>query len=213
MLRSARLAARDESGDGIARRRFHHGLLGCVLCVVTVVSACAEPPHKEMNQAQGAIEAARAAGAERYAAQELAAAVEALQQSEQAVTQRDYRLALSLAIDSRERAQSAAKVAVDTRAKARGDAERVVAEVNMLLTQARGRLETPAVARLSRRTLDRPSQTLATAQKNMQEARAALEKDDYQRAIQLANRVSASIQEALTAIDKATAVPGARKRR
>ena len=103
---------------------------GGVFAVFILFAGCAEPPHKEMNQAQGAIDAARAAGAEAYAAQELAAASDALKRSEEAVTQNDYRLALSLAIDSRERAQTAAKVAVENRAKARGNAERIVAETN-----------------------------------------------------------------------------------
>jgi len=41
----------------------------CAACLlaVLVVTACGEPPNKEMDQAQGAIDAARAAGADRYA--------------------------------------------------------------------------------------------------------------------------------------------------
>src|SRR5262245_48563502 len=136
-----------------------------------------------MNQAQGAIAAAEAAGAAQYAAAELAAASDALKRSEEAVTQRDYRLALSLAIDSRERAQNAAKMAVDARAKARGDAERVVAEVDTLLTQARDRLKDPNVARLPRRTTDNGHAVVDNAEKHMQEARAALKADDYAQVI------------------------------
>ena len=63
-----------------------------------------------MDQAQGAIDAARAAGAEQFAKEEFAAAVDSLRRSEEAVTQGDYRLALSLAIDGRGRAQNAAKL-------------------------------------------------------------------------------------------------------
>ena len=66
-----------------------------------------------MNQAQGAIDAARAAGAERFATAEFAAATDALKRSEDAVAAGDYRQALSHAIDSRERAQNAAKFAVE----------------------------------------------------------------------------------------------------
>ena len=67
-----------------------------------------EPPDKEMQQAQGAIDAARAAGADQYAHEEFAAAQEALTHANEAVEQRDYRLALNHALDSRERAQNAA---------------------------------------------------------------------------------------------------------
>src|SRR5688500_10191919 len=113
--------------------------------VILILSAgCAEPPNKEINQAQGAIDAARAAGADRFAAAEFAAATDALTRSEAAVAAGDYRLALNHAIDSRERAQSAAKMAVEGRADARGQAERAIAEVATLLSQARAQLKNPA---------------------------------------------------------------------
>ena len=68
-----------------------------------------------------------------YAADELKSAVDALAQADVAVAARDYRLALSQALDSRERAQNAAKAAVDARAKARGNAERALAEATALV--------------------------------------------------------------------------------
>jgi hypothetical protein len=185
----------------------------CVLALFAAVVGCAEPPLKEMNQAQGAIDAARDAGAEQYGTQELAAAVDALARAEKAAADRDYRLALSLAIDSRQRAQDAAREAVDSRAKARGNAERTLAELNMLLAQARGRFEHPLAAKIPRRILDQAQQTVAAAEKSMQEARAALERDDYAGAIQLSEGVSARLQEALRAIDDATGMSGTRKRR
>ena len=83
--------------------RFSTGLArGAWLVVVLVAISCAEPPHKEMDQAQGAIDAARAAGAEQYAAAEFTAATKALAQSNEAVTARDYRLALNYALDRNE---------------------------------------------------------------------------------------------------------------
>ena len=184
-----------------------------VVAVVLLFVACAEPPSKEMNQAQGAIDSARAAGADRYSAAELAAAEDALRRSEQAVTQNDYRLALSLAIESRERAQSAAKAAGENRARARGDAERTLAEVNALLTQARNRLRDPNIERLPRRALAGPRNTIETAQKTMQEARAALAADDYPRVIALTDGLSARIQAALAALDGAAPPDAGRRRR
>src|SRR5690606_17977147 len=62
------------------RRRLFAIVLAC--CGAILAGACAEPPDKEMQQAQGAIEAARAAGADRYAHDEFVAAQEALKKSE-----------------------------------------------------------------------------------------------------------------------------------
>jgi hypothetical protein len=192
------------------RRSFR---LPCVLPLVVILAACAEPPSKEMNQAQGALDAASAAGAEQYAPGEFAAAAAALKQSEEAVLLNDYRLALSLAIDSRSRAEAAAKVAVENRAKARGDAERVVAEANALLTQARARLSEPTVSKLPRRPLAQARDALNAEEKTLQEARAAVGGNDYRRAMELAGAASERIQATLAAIDQAAAPPPARKRR
>src|ERR1700687_907238 len=109
-------------------------------CAALFASACGEPPTREMDQAQGAIDAARAAGADRYATEEYQAAVDALKQAQDAVEQRDYRLALNHALDSRERAQVAAKQAADQQVTLRSGAERRLGEVTAMLAQANQRL-------------------------------------------------------------------------
>lgn len=185
----------------------------CVLASLIAAAACAEPPSKEMNQAQGAIDAARAAGAATYAPEEFAAAVAALERAEQAVADRDYRLALNHALDSRERAQNAARLAVEARARARGAAERAVAETAALLGRARSRLEDPEVARLPRRMLAEPVAVIEASENSMQEARTALEADDYQRAVDHLEGVAARLQAVLRAIDSAAAAPGSRRPR
>ena len=166
-----------------------------------------------MNQAQGAIAAAEAAGAAQYAPAELGAATDALKRSEEAVTQRDYRLALSLAIDSRERAQIAVKVAGDARARARGDAERVVAEVDTLLTQARDRLRDPNVARLAKKVTDEAQSVVLSAEKRMQEARAALKADDYVKVGTLTEGLAARLRAVLAETRPALPPTPSRKRR
>lgn len=165
-----------------------------------------------MNQAQGAIDAARAAGADRFAAAELAAAADALKRSEEAVAAGDYRQALSHAIDSRERAQLAAKAAVDLRADARGQSERAIAEVATLLSRAQSQLKDPDIARSNGRTLRAPRATVATVDIALQEARSALAREDYAAVSRALNGAAAELQAALTQID-AAASPGAARRK
>ncbi|MCC7123466.1 MAG: hypothetical protein IT178_01355 [Acidobacteria bacterium] len=181
--------------------------------LLLVVAGCGEPPSKEMHQAQGAIDAARAAGADQYAAVDLKAAVDALALSEEAVTARDYRLALSHALNSREQAQAAAKAAVDGRAKARGDAERVLAEGTALAERVAARLAEPEVARLPRRTLDPLSKTVATATATLQEARSLLEKEEYARVGTAVDAATKPLQATLTAIEQALTPPARGRRR
>jgi hypothetical protein len=176
-------------------------------------AACAEPPSKEMNQAQGAIDTARSASAEQFAPTELAAAVEALRRSEEAVVQRDYRLALNHAIESREHAQAAAKAAVNARARARGDIEGLLAEATTLLAQARARLRDPEIARLPRRAVQEPRTTIEAAQTSVQNARTAVNNDDYAAARKAIDGVGARIQRAIAALDAAANAPANRRRR
>jgi hypothetical protein len=183
--------------------------------IITILSgaSCAEPPNKEMNQAQGAIDAARAAGADRFAAAELTAATDALKRSEEAVAAGDYRQALSHAIDSRERAQNAAKMAVDGRADARGHAERAVSEVATLLARAEAQLKAADEARLNPRSLHDPRTTITAAEKMLQEARTALKAEDYPAVTKALNGAAAELQAALTALDAALSPrPAPRKR-
>lgn len=188
-------------------------LLIVPVLLASLALACAEPPRKEMDQAQGAIDAARAAGADEYATTELEAAVDALAKADEAVTERDYRLALNHALDSRERAQAAAKAAVDGRAKARGDAERALAEVSALLTRARTRVADPEVSRLPARVLREPLGEIEAAETALQEARSALQREEYGQTIERLDDWAARLQKTLAAIDAAAASQPARRRR
>jgi len=143
------------------------------------VVACAEPPRKEMDQAQGALDAARAAGAEQYAAEEYAAAVTALESSHEAVELEDYRSALNYAIDSRERAQNAAKLAAEQRAALQSGAERALTELRLLVERGEERLESSEARRVPRPVVLTVRGELANATNALQEASAAMAQGDY----------------------------------
>jgi HAMP domain-containing protein len=183
------------------------------LVIVILSASCAEPPDKEINQAQGAIDAARAAGADRFAATEFAAATDALKRSEDAVAAGDYRLALNHAIDSRERAQSAAKLAVEGRADARGQAERAIAEVATLISRAQAQLKDPDIVRLNGRTLRAPRATVAAADKMLQEARSALAGENYAAVTKALNGAADDLQAALNEIDAVASPRSSRRKR
>src|ERR1700686_1444538 len=79
-----------------------------------VTAACGDdPPEKEIQQAQGAIDAERDGVAGAHAHDELAAAQGALKNVGEAVDQRIYRLARNTALDSTPQAQTAIKEAAD----------------------------------------------------------------------------------------------------
>jgi hypothetical protein len=174
------------------RRRCRASVVWLLTALFTY--ACGSPPHKEIDQAQGAIDAARAAGAEKFAPTEYAAAQTSLKQANDAVEQRDYRLALNHALESREQAQNAARTAADTRARMRGDTERAIAEVASLMVQTRNRLSSlpPARAR-------RVRQALTTFGEDVQKAGKAMQADDYEGA----QRILAGVKDAIQKLQPA----------
>lgn len=174
-----------------------------LLLVVALTWACAEPPDKEMHQAQGAIDAARAAGADEYAAAELEAARRSLSQAQDAVAQRDYRLALSHALDARESAQQAARTAADEKALARGEAERALAETAAALTQAESRVKSLENVKTAARAIGSAMQTLVEVTAIVQEARAALAGGKYVAARDLMKGQLERISAAITDLDNA----------
>jgi len=153
-------------------------LVVTLACLVLLI-ACGEPPNKEMDQAQGAIDAARAAGADQYARDELAAATTALTRANEAVEQRDYRLALNHALDARERAQEAARQAAGQKAIVRSEVEREITAIRTSLDRAAAQVAAAQTAKIPVRQLAAPRAVLADAETALQKARTALAKEDY----------------------------------
>jgi hypothetical protein len=175
-------------------------LSACILAAVLVSACGGDPPNKEMDQAQGAIDAARAAGADKYATTEYTAATDALKRAQDAVAQRDYRQALNEALDSREHAQNAARAAADTKAQLRGEVERDMAQIAALIAEANTRQAAATRARVPRRELDGPRAELAAVDESVQKAGAAMRADDYLAARTDLQGVKERIERAMKAL-------------
>jgi hypothetical protein len=176
-----------------------------LIVLAALAAACSDPPQREYHQAQGAIDAAKAAGAEEYAPVELAAAVAALERYDEAVAQRDYRLALSVALDASERARDAARQAADRKAARRGEAEAAIAAASTALQQLHSRLGAARAARVAARDLRAPAAAASDAEDAVQKARAALAREDYAGARTLLDGVSARLAASSKALDAALA--------
>jgi len=154
--------------------------LAALTALVALTSvACGDPPDKEIQQAQGALDTARAAGADQYATTEYTAAQEALKRANEAVEQRDYRLALNYALDARERAQNAAKEAADQKTTARSEAERVLLDAMTALTDAHTRLRAAETAHAPPKLLSSARHVITDGEDTVQKARAAFDRQDY----------------------------------
>ncbi len=157
-----------------------------------------------MDQAQGAIDAARAAGADRYATAQFQAAVQALASAHTAVELRDYRLALNHALDSRERAQNAAKQAATQQGVLRGEAERRLGQVTALLDQTRQRLKAAETARVPRRSLVTARIAIGDAEGSLQKAGTDIQEGNYRESQDRLAESAKKLQSAIAEIDTAT---------
>jgi hypothetical protein len=138
------------------------------LGLLFVLTGCSEPPQKEIDQARSAVDAARAAGAERYASAEFTAAASSLAKANDAVGQRDYRQALNYALDSRQRAVEAERQAADGRARAKTSAEALYGEAASATNRLQSALRSAETAA--------PAKLLRAGQAALKDARARLQK-------------------------------------
>jgi len=185
-----------------------------VLAAVSVLlAACAEPPTTEMDRAQGAIDAARAAGAEQYAPTEYSAATGALKNAYDAVAARDYRLALNFALQSHEYAQNAARETANTKARTRADVERAVTDITALVADGQARIAAAARARVPRARLTRATDVLAAARTSLQKAGEAVAAGDYLAANAALAGVKEGTEQALAEVDAASGSQSLRRRR
>ena len=174
-------------------------------CLVAALAAagCAEPPNKEIDQAQGAIDAAKAAGAEKYATTEYSAAETALKNANDAVAAGDYRLALNAALESREHGQNAARDTADTKARVRVEVERSMAEIATLMAQANTRRAAAQRARVPARVLAQSARDIDAASAAVQKAGEAIAGDDYLAALAALKGVKERLEMAVAAIGPA----------
>ncbi len=175
--------------------------LAVLLSTVLIVAACSEPPRKELDRAQGAIDAARAAGAERYAQDTFTTATTALREAYDAVEQRDYRLALTRALDANEQAQEAARLAADGKAAARSASETALGAVAALLDRLEARIRVAEAARVPAKDI-KPSRTAASdAAAALQEARAQIAGGKYLEASNVLQAARDGIEAQIRKVD------------
>lgn len=180
-------------------RRLACGLLSGLLFV-----ACSDgPPDKERQQAEGALQAALAAGADVYATAELQDAKSALTRYDAAVEQHDYRQALNSALEARDRAYDAVKQAGNKKAELRSRADRLSADLEALETLATSRLTGGS------RPSGAPAQRLRTlrdaGRSALQEARSAIDRQEYSAAIERLTSAGEALRRELGAGDGAAA--------
>jgi hypothetical protein len=189
-----------------------------IALLLLALAGCSEPPQKEIDQAQAALDAARTAGAERFAADEFTAAANAIQKARAAVDQRDYRQGLIFAIDARQRAQAAARQAADGKQRAQKAIEALYAEAGTRATRLQTLLREAEAARVRAKDLRPAATTLSAARTTLQEVSTAITLGNYEQGSKLLTEVRGKLDAAITEVENISqrpprAAPKAKSRR
>jgi hypothetical protein len=179
--------------------------VSAVVIASCLSGACGSPPDKEIEEAAEAIDAAKAASAETYSKTEFTASTEALKNAHAAVNERDYRQALNYALDAKDRAQTAAREATERKATAKLDADRALRNAALALVDVRARLKSPQIARRPPRAVAAARKAAADAEGPVQEARAAFERGEYPRVLELLAGPSARLRESIRGLGESDA--------
>jgi cytochrome c biogenesis protein ResB len=147
--------------------------------LLLALAGCSEPPQKEIDEAKSAIDAAQAAGAQQYATAEYAGAVATLEKARVSVTERDYRQALSYAIDARQRAIEASRLVPETRTRLKAEAETELKKASDSVAHLDSVLRAAGDAGVRAQELLPPHDALLAAKRVLQEARTALDAGKY----------------------------------
>jgi hypothetical protein len=176
-----------------------------ILASFSIASCGGNPPDKEIQQAQAAVDTARAASADRYAKEDFSASTDALKNAHTAVDARDYRLALNYALESKDRAEAAAKDAADRKATARSNADRALRNAAIELVDVRAKLKSPQAAQKPLRVLNAARSAAADGENHVQEARAAFNREDYPKVLEILAAPAARLRESIRALDAGNA--------
>jgi hypothetical protein len=181
--------------------------------LLLIAAGCSEPPNKEIDQAQTALDIARVAAADKYAADEYNAAASALQKARAAVDQRDYRQALNYAIDSRQRSQDAINQAADGKARAQRAADDLIGFVSKRALEVQARLRAAEASRVPAKDLRDLRAVVTEAQTGLQEARAEIGGGNYEKATASLVAVREKLDAAVRAMDTVPQRPARKKGR
>jgi chromosome segregation ATPase len=134
---------------------------------VLLAVACQQPPTREITAAEAAVEAARKAGADHYAADRWREAEAALRAARDKIQAKDYRGALSSANEASEKSRSAVQAVQSARALARSAVQLARAEIEAEIEEVDAIRQEAANAKVS-------DEAFAGVEPQLAEAREAL---------------------------------------
>jgi hypothetical protein len=191
--------------------------VAAVLPLLLLAGGCAKPPEQETVRAESALEGARGAEAEKYAAQEFRGAEAALREAKQEIEAQNERFALMRDYEegtkklaaAEEKANAAKTAAVANKASAKQEAEDRVRQAREAVTAAETALASAPRGKGTKADIEALTADLDEVKAQLGELDTKLASEDYFGArdradslITAANSVSTEIQAAIEAQER-----------
>jgi colicin import membrane protein len=194
---------------------------GLLVLTVLGLAACSKPPEQAMQAGSAALEQAKAAGAETYAADALQKAQDALNRADAEKKAQDEKFVLFRSYKSSEEMYNQAKAELDAatqaaaagKEQAKAEAMTAVDDAKAALAAANDALGKAPKSKDTKADLELWANDLGTYATTVTEAETAIASEDYLGAKAKAESVTAKAGEITTSIEAAIEKVSAAKRR
>jgi colicin import membrane protein len=194
---------------------------GLLVLTVLGLAACSKPPEQAIQAGSAALEQAKAAGAETYAADALQKAQDALNRADAEKKAQDEKFVLFRSYKTSEELYNQAKVELDAatqaaaagKEQAKADATKAVDDAKAAIAAANEALAKAPKSKDTKADLELWANDLGTYATTVTEAETAIGSEDFLGAKAKAESVTAKAGEITTSIEAAIEKVGAAKKR
>ena len=182
--------------------------VGALVAALVAVVSCGSPPQAELDAAQAALDSARQAGAETYAADAYNRAKNTLADANAKVEASDYEAAKTAAVSAKGQADQAKSLAESNKARIRDEAQAIVSRVSNAIGDARSAVDGAPRGKGADGDLDQLRADLGQAEASISSARSSLSSGSFNAALDQAkagesklNQVQSAVQVAMQKIE------------
>lgn len=175
--------------------------------VAAVVSSCAGPPNEEITQADAAIQAAQAAGADAYAPDDFKAASDALADAKAKVESKDYKGAKEAAMTAKEKAEAAKANAEKGKEEKKAEAEQKMSALKTEWDAVKAE-----VAKVKGKAAGELKQTESDIETQVSTIQGQIDQGNYADAVKALDEATAKAGDLKTKAMEAGAAKGGKKK-
>lgn len=177
--------------------------VGALLAFVVAVVGCGSPPQAELDAAQAALDAARQAGAETYAADAYNKAKNTLADARAKSEAGDYEEAKTAAVSAKSQADQARSLAESNKARIRDEAQAIVDRVSNAIGDARAAVDGAPRGKGADSDLDQLRSDLGQAEASLGDARSSLSSGSFNNALDQAKAADSKLSAVQSAVQVA----------